>query len=667
MAKKQDKTEENKTKQDNTGSRPRAAGKNGAGGRNRTEKRTEKKSGGTNASGADKKASSSAGADSETIIPDTSIIIEGLVSKRIDEKEISPKRIIIHEAVLAELENQANLGRETGYIGIEEIKKLRDMSLKHKFSVEYKGKRPDEFEIKRAKAGEIDNIIRTLAKEEKGTLITADRVQGLIAQSRGIPVIIIEFEKEARKIRLEEFFDSQTMSVHLRENSLPSAKKGYPGKWDFVEVGKEAQSRDELKEMAKEIVEEANLREDGFVEIQRKGSTIVQLGSYRIVITRPPFADGYEITAVRPVKRLDMKDYHLSDKLKDRIAGQAEGILIAGSPGMGKTTFAQALAEYYSEQEKIVKTVEAPRDLQLPDNVTQYAISHGSAQEIHDILLLSRPDYTIFDEMRNTEDFRLFTDMRLAGVGMVGVVHATKAIDAIQRFIGRVELGVIPQVIDTVIFIKDGTVSKVFNINMSVKVPSGMTEADLARPVVTVHDFETGRLEFEMYSYGEDTVVIPVTTDMGSPLQKLASEAIKREMRKYTDNLEVEVVSDNKVIIYVPEGEMPSIIGRKGQNIENIEKKLGMSISLEALGKQKSAEKKGKTPVDYDVKTGKKHITFYLNSAYADHDVDILINGDYLLTAKASKKAVIKLKKDNKVGKILMDAVRSGEDVVLAG
>jgi ATPase len=77
-----------------------------------------------------------------------------------------------------------------------------------------------------------------------------------------------------------------------------------------------------------------------------------------------------------------------------RIEEQAEGVLIAGAPGMGKSTFAQALAENYADKNKIVKTVEAPRDLVLPDSITQYAISHGTPQEIHDILLLSRPDYT---------------------------------------------------------------------------------------------------------------------------------------------------------------------------------------------------------------------------------------------------------------------------------
>lgn len=601
----------------------------------------------------------------EKIVPDTSVIVEGLVSKKIEDGEIKPKLIIIHEAVIAELEHQANQGRETGYIGIDEIKKLREIAKKHGFAVKYVGQRPDEFEIRHAKAGEIDSMIRDLAQRENAVLITADHVQSMVAESKGIKVILIEFEKVPKKLKIEQYFDETTMSVHLREKTFPSAKKGTPGKWEFVKVGEKELTRDEVKDMAKEIVEETGMREDGFVEIQRKGSTIVQLGNLRIVIARPPFADGYEITIVRPVKKLSMADYSLSDKLKKRVEEQAEGVLIAGSPGMGKSTFAQALAEYYAGKNKIVKTVEAPRDLQLPDTITQYAISHGSPQEVHDVLLLSRPDYTIFDEMRNIEDFRLFSDMRLAGVGMIGVVHATNAIDAIQRFIGKIELGVIPQVIDTVVFIKDGKISKVFNIQMKVKVPSGMTEADLARPVVVVNDFETGKLEFEIYSYGEETVVVPVKTESLSPAYALAAEQIKREFHKYSGNVRVDVVSDNKVIVYVPDEDMAQIIGKNGWNIENIEKKLGMSIDLEPLGKTRQAESGKKKTVPYEAQVSRKGVLFFLDGNCRNCDVDIMVNGEYLLTAKSSKQAAIKIKKDNKIGSILVNALTAKEDVRL--
>jgi len=428
---------------------------------------------------------------------------------------------------------------------------------------------------------------------------------------------------------------------------------------------------DDVKELAKQITEETGLRKDSFIEIDRRGSTIIQLSNYRIVITRPPFADGYEITAVRPVKRLTLKDYNIPEKLMKRISVQAEGILISGAPGHGKSTFAQALAEFYALSDKVIKTIEAPRDLILPPEVTQYSISHGSSQEIHDILLLSRPDYTIFDEMRNTEDFRLFADLRLSGVGMIGVMHATKSIDAIQRFIGRIELGVIPHIVDTVIFIRDGQISNVFSLSMEVKVPSGMFEQDLARPVVVIHDFNTGRLEFEIYTYGEQTVVIPVSSETKAPTHSLAADSIKREFLRYSDNVNVDVVSNNKCVVYVPDKHRSAIIGKNGSNIEKIEKKLGLSIDIRDLQESKG-EHRGEAskvsssePINFTVKIHKSNLTFMLAAEYSNVDVDLFLDGEYILTARSSKKAIIKISKNNQIGKVIIDAVKYKENLEL--
>src|SRR3989339_518162 len=518
------------------------------------------------------------------LIPDTSVIIEGLASKKIRDKELKVDSVIIHEAVIAELEHQANLGRAIGFLGLDEIKRLRELA--EDFELKFEGRMPSAAEIRNASLGEIDGLIRQLAYEQDGTLITSDKVQKEVALARGVKVIYFKPETAVRKIKLESFFDETTMSVHLRENVMPYAKKGFPGNWKFESLRKKELTQEEVQEISREIIEDAKLRKDGFIEIEREGSTIVQLGPYRIVITRPAFSDGWEITAVRPVRKLNLDDYKLSEKLSKRIAEQAEGVLVAGSPGMGKTTFAQALAEFYAKQDKIVKTVEAPRDLILPDNITQYAISHGDAQEIHDILLLSRPDYTIFDEMRNTDDFKLFADLRLAGVGMIGVVHATRPVDAIQRFMGRIEMGIIPQVIDTVLFIEKGMVGKVLSLNITVKVPSGMTEEDLARPVVEIHDFETGSLEYEIYTFGEQTMVIPVSGLRGkgmSGVAKLASRAIGEEFAKFSPDLKVEMKSEHKAVVYLPEKLMARVIGKEGRRIAEIEKKLGVGIDLRPL------------------------------------------------------------------------------------
>ena len=59
--------------------------------------------------------------------------------------------------------------------------------------------------------------------------------------------------------------------------------------------------------------------------------------------------------------------------------------------------------------------------MQLSENITQYSITLGTPEEVRDVLLLTRPDNTLFDEMRNTSDFLLYADLRLAGIGTVDI------------------------------------------------------------------------------------------------------------------------------------------------------------------------------------------------------------------------------------------------------
>jgi ATPase len=602
----------------------------------------------------------------EKLVPDTSVIIEGLVSTRIAEKKFNISQLLIHEAVVAELEHQSNKNRTIGFLGLDEINKLKGLSEKNGFEIIFKGRRPTQHEIKYSSLGEIDALIRELAFEEGATLFTADNVQAKVAEIRGVAVIFEEITAKKKTLDFEKYFDATTMSVHLRENVEPFAKRGVPGNWEFIKLRKKLLDRQEVQEMAKEIVDESTVRIDGFVEIERKGSTIVQLGSYRIVITRPPLSDGWEITAVKPIRIMRLDEYAITEKLQKRLSEQAEGILIAGAPGMGKSTFAQALAIYYAEKGKIVKTVEAPRDLTLPETITQYSISHGTSQEIHDILLLSRPDYTVFDEMRNTPDFKLFADLRLAGIGLAGVVHATRAIDAIQRFVGRIELGVIPQIIDTVIFIKNGEVSKVLNLEMTVKVPAGMFEADLARPVVVIRDFESGKTEFELYTYGEETVVIPVFDKKDlSPTSKLASKAVKEAINKYSRQAKVEMLSDNRCTVYAPPRDIPRLIGRSGSNIDRLEKMLGVRIDVQELaGGQDSGIPKLRS-LNFDFEADKKKLMFSLGGKHRNRDLDIHIGENFLFSAKVGKDGKIKLSRDSDLADAIMDALDSGEEIKL--
>ncbi len=595
------------------------------------------------------------------IVPDTSVIVDGRLSWLIESGEYDKPRVMIPEAVLAEIEHMANQGRASGFTGLDELKKLRDMSDEGLVELEFFGDRPKRDEIY-----DIDAIIRDTAQEVKGVLLTGDRVQASIAEAKGIDVVLLRPLIEERKTpKILEYFDETTMSVHLKEKVVPMAKKGMPGEFKLVKIGDKPLTDREISSMAKEIIEFARQDSDSFIEIERQGATVVQLRQVRIAIARPPFSDGHEITAVRAVAEVSLEDYKLSDELIERLRTRAEGILVAGPPGAGKSTFSQALAEFYRQQGKIVKTMESPRDLLVSDEITQYAPLEGDMEKTADILLLVRPDYTIYDEVRKTRDFKIFADMRLAGVGMVGVTHATKAIDAVQRMIGRVELGMIPQIVDTIIFIKDGQVKKVYKVKFSVKVPSGMLEADLSRPVIEVKDFENDVTEYEIYTFGEETVAMPVTEieQKATPVEKLAREKVIQEIRKSIPKAIFEAeFKGNTCILWVEERYLPQIIGRKGKNIDKLEKKLGIKIDVRNLNKIAKKEEKGDR-LYLEIGETKNYLTLIFGKAHAGEMVKVYGDGIYLFTATISRKGEIKIGKKTELGETLIKIIESGGEI----
>ena len=605
----------------------------------------------------------------KTIIPDTSAVIIGAVSKIIEKENLDYPEIIVPEAVVCELEHQANADRREGINGLNELQKLQQLQEEGEIAVSFKGKRPTNYDIKYAKSGEIDALIRDLARSEFGTLLTNDKVQAETAKAQGIPVYYYEQKYIEKTLTISKFFDDETMSVHLKENVCPMAKKGTPGHIKFIKLSDEVFNHSMLQELIDEIIDKARSDSKTYLESVKEGSFVVQSREYRISIARPPFSEAIEITAVRPVADINLDEYHLSSKLMDRINNNAEGILISGSPGAGKSTFVQAIAKYYSGKlNKIVKTMESPRDLQLPDEITQYAPLEGSMENTADVLLLVRPDYTIYDELRKNHDFNIFADMRLAGVGMIGVVHATRPIDAIQRISSRVELGVIPSIVDTSIYIEDGEVKSVYETKMTVKVPSGMKEADLARPVIEVRDFETGELKNEIYTYGEQTIVMdldlvnsPSNSEDKSSVDIIAEKEILRRIKRFLPKkakVDVEVISPERANIYIPDDLVPKIIGKNGKRIAEIEEKIGISLGVEVI-----EDSYDKTPFEIDIIHTKKQLILDLGRENGRSNFDILIGGEYLLTATTSKKGEIRIRKGIDLSDYIIEAIEMGLEI----
>jgi ATPase len=603
--------------------------------------------------------------DNKRYILDTSILIGTYIRSKIANDEITRgSEIIIPIAVLDELQSQASDNKDHGIVGLEEIRKLRELCENKGVLIQFTGQRPTLDDIRLAKKGRIDSIIKDVARENEAVLLTADYVQHLVALAQGVKSELLKPSEPSTSLTFERFFDENTMSVHLKEGVVPMAKRGTPGNFQLTQLSEETMSHVRLNEIANQIISNAKMLDRGSIEINRNGATVVQLGSFRISITRPPFSESIEVTIVSPIVKLSLSDYDISDKLMQRLSMKAEGIIIAGSPGSGKSTLASSIAEFYSQKGKIVKTFESPRDLQVSRSITQYGPLEGSFEKAVDILLMVRPDYTVFDEVRRTSDFIVFSDMRLAGVGMVGVVHASSPLDAVQRFIGKIELGMIPNILDTIIFVKNGSINKVYEVSMTIRVPTGMTESDLARPVIEVCDFETGQIEYEIYTYGEENIVVPTlgieqTVQSQDAIRRLAESKVRDIIRRFDPKAEIKIISKDRVRVKVNKDIAPTIIGRGGSTVNDLEKMLGIHIDVEVktptIGKE----------ISFEVSEAGSSISLLVDSSSVGKKVDVYVQEEFLFNSQIGKKGRIKIDKHSDNGRKLVNAVLSNQEIRL--
>jgi ATPase len=392
--------------------------------------------------------------------------------------------------------------------------------------------------------------------------------------------------------------------------------------------------------------------------------------------------------------------------IRARLSGEKRGLLIAGAPGSGKTTLAQSIATYLSDNGFVVKTMEAPRELQVPDQITQYTMLDGSMENTADVLMLVRPDYVVFDELRKNEDFKTFADMRLAGMGMVGVVHATDVRDALQRFSYRVDYGVLSQVINTILFVKEGIITRIYDIGFTIKVPEGMESEMHIRPVTTVTEHETGTLAFDVFRYDGETIIMPVTSPAEGktaavPVQRgavpspaapaaspvrtvsepvlnrdgeqrtgwsLSEKEIQREIGRYTEgSVDVQMISDNKAVVYIDDKDVPAAIGKGGKNISAIVNKIGIGIDIKPKSEREKLRKDEEEFVlgsGVKIQTDKKQLTI-VAPEHNGKIVDVFAGKEYLFTATVNENGEIHLAKNSSIAQEMIRRSTSGEIIKL--
>jgi len=658
------------------------------------------------------------------LVPDTSVLIDGRITSMIKTGEYKDATIIVPEAVIAELEAQANNGREIGFSGLAELQHLSKMAEEKLITVKFSGVRPTLEQVKLASGGEIDSMIRQIAIENNARFVTSDMVQAEVGRAKGLDVVYLKPQvTDFVPLGIDQFFDEHTMAVFLKERVAPVAKKGTISDMKLVKIRDQPCNEYELRNLAQEILERAKRDPDGFIEIEKRGITVVQIGSMRISIARRPFSDGMEITAVRPRADVTLDNYAKSEIIRKRLTGEKRGLLIAGSPGSGKTTLAQSVATFLSESGFIVKTMEAPRELQVPDNITQYTMLDGSMSNTADVLLLVRPDFVIFDELRKNEDFTIFGDMSLAGLGMVGVIHANSVRDAVQRFADRVDFSVLSQIASTIVFVKEGVITKIYDVSFTIKVPEGMASEMHIRPVTTVADQETGELVLDIFRYDGETIVMPVMPGMvpmtqvpavqpvtmaktttlaqvqsiGQPVAmsqsvrtpvathdtphseseerpgwKLMEKEIQREIGRYSEGfIDVQMISDTKAVVYIDDKDVPAAIGKGGKNVSAIVNKIGIGIDIKPrseFDRQQAQPKQSDEEINLGggikIQTDKKQLTI-IAPDMSGKIVDVFAGKEYLFTATVNEGGEISLSKNSSIAQEMIRRYTNNENIKL--
>jgi ATPase len=210
-----------------------------------------------------------------------------------------------------------------------------------------------------------------------------------------------------------------------------------------------------------------------------------------------------------------------------------------------------------------------------------------------------------------------------------------------------------------------------------------MTESDLARPIIVIKDLESGKPEYEIYTFGEQIVVMPVGVAAKkrkpSASDKALIQKIQREVSKYARGpVEVEMQSETNALVRVKDKDIPAVVGRSGKTINNIERATGVHIDVRPYEEEPETERmatldqeealspgqaKRENGIPLNIEETKKHVVLDLGKQNAGQTVEVTADGEYLFTATVGRTGAIKIPRGSSLVDRLLKAQSEGASI----
>lgn len=225
----------------------------------------------------------------------------------------------------------------------------------------------------------------------------------------------------------------------------------------------------------------------------------------RANIVKSPF--GYQVTLTKaklsPLSIFDLikqrtLNYEVAAQLWLYLEGMSirpANIIIAGGPGVGKTTLLNALFSFFPESDRIV-VIEDTLELNTEFEDSCSRLESGEEYSLADLVknsLRMRPERIVIGEVRGSEARDMMTAANI-GKYCVGTIHALTAREAIIRL--QNEPMNIPEdlirLVDVFIVLKRYHVAdKVFRVIDEVSETSGMEQEKVLLSQIYKYDYET--------------------------------------------------------------------------------------------------------------------------------------------------------------------------------